>query len=115
MADYRARAAQRHLAVVALAIDRDLDAKRLAGTDEAAVPKRPHAAEDHPPTSSRVEQASTRLHHRFDHEDPGQDREAWEVVAEILLRRRDRLHRDDPVGLLLEDLIDQLELHGAAE
>ncbi len=60
---------------------------------------------------SRLEHAAGSLHHQLHHQDAGEDREGRKVVRQVFLGEADLLEDDDVVVRLLEDAVDQIELH----
>lgn len=92
----------------------DFDAEGRAGGDEVAVPEGADFAED--PSGWMVgigvAEFSGSLDHGFEHEDAGEDVEGREMVLEVFLGEADVLDGHDALGGLLEDSIDEVEVHG---
>jgi len=97
----------------------DLDAEALAGADEPAVLDGAEAAKDEAAVAERAEEFASGLDHRLDHHHAGENGEAGEVIAEVLLRGGDLLEGDDAGARLarlavpLDDSVNQIEVHGA--
>ena len=94
----------------------DGDAEGFAGADEAAVFEGADGAEDEAGGggagwAAECGEAAAGLDHGFEHQDTGEDGKAGEVVAEVFLGIGDEFDRDDVVGGVIENGIDEVEVH----
>jgi len=94
----------------------DGDAEGFAGADEAAVFESADGAEDEAGGgrargAGEGGEAAGGLDHGLEHHDAGEDGEAGEVVAEVFLGIGDEFDRHDVIGGVIENGIDEVEVH----
>ena len=94
----------------------DLDTERAARLHEAAVFEGADAAQDQGGVLGGAgvgfEEAARSLDHGLEHEHARENWKSGEMVLEIFLGGGDELEGRDALGCALEDVVNEVEVHG---
>ena len=91
-----------------------MDDEAAPGGDESPVLEPADGPEDERGfggVAAGLDEPACGLDHRFEHHDAGEDGEACEVIAEVFLGTRDMLDGGDGGLCLVEDGVDEVEVH----